>query len=91
MRLKWTLWDILGRFGGPYDEFGAFRLFSESLPTIFTHNQLIEKKRVPDGPQTHGPTDGQNPYRDGWTHLKTRMPTPTGQRIRFYNIHKMNG
>ena len=36
----WTLWDILGRFGRRLDEFGAFRLFSQSFPTIFSHNRL---------------------------------------------------
>ena len=57
MRLKWTFWDILGQFGRLYDDFGAFRLYSQ---TIFTHNRLIEKKGVPDGPtdpRTHGPTN----------------------------------
>ena len=35
--------DILGQFGRHFDELGAFRLFSQSFPTIFTRYQLIEK------------------------------------------------
>ena len=40
MRLKWAFWDILGQFGRPFDEFGPFRLFSQSFLTIFSHNRL---------------------------------------------------
>ena len=40
MRLKWAFWDILGQFGRLFDEFGAFRLFYQSFPTIFSHNRL---------------------------------------------------
>ena len=36
-----TFWDILGQFGRLFDEFEAFRLFSQSFPTIFSHNRLI--------------------------------------------------
>ena len=47
MSLKWTFWDIVGHFGTFGDnseEFGAFRLFSYSFPTIFFHNRLNEKQ-----------------------------------------------
>ena len=42
MHLKWTFWEILGHFRHfgtirmTFDEFGAFKLFSQSFPTIFT-------------------------------------------------------
>ena len=62
MRLKWTFWDIVGHFGTFWDivgqfgrllvEFGAFVFLP--FPTIFSHNRLIEKKRVTDRP-----TDGR--------------------------------
>ena len=35
-----TFWDILGQLGRLFDEFGAFRLFYQSFPTIFSHNRL---------------------------------------------------
>ena len=38
------------------DEFGAFRPFSFSFATIFSHNRLIEKNRVTDGRRTDGLT-----------------------------------
>ena len=52
-----TSWDILGQLGSLFDKFGASRLFSQSFPTVFSHNRLIEKKTC-DG-RTDGPTDGQ--------------------------------
>ena len=52
-----TFWDILGQLGSLFDKFGASRLFSQSFPTVFSHNRLIEKKTC-DG-RTNGPTDGQ--------------------------------
>ena len=55
-------WHILGQFGGHFDEFGAFRLFSPLFPTIFTRYRLIRKKRVTDGRtdrRTDVRTDGQ--------------------------------
>ena len=57
MCLKLTFWDILGQFGRLFDEFGAFSLFSQLFPTIFTNYWLIEK-RVMDR-QMDGQTDGQ--------------------------------
>ena len=49
MRLKWAFWDILRQFGRLFDEFGPFRLFYQSFPTIFSQNRLIKKKSVTDG------------------------------------------
>ena len=62
-------WHILGQFGGHFDEFGAFRLFSPLFPTIFTRYRLIRKKRVTDG-RTDGRTDRRTDVRtDGQTLL----------------------
>ena len=41
--------DILGQFGRFVEEFGAFRLFSQSFPTIFYHNLLIEQNAWQNG------------------------------------------
>ena len=43
MRLKWTFGVVLGQFGRLFDLFGASGPFSQSFPTIFSHNWLIEK------------------------------------------------
>ena len=46
-----TFWDISEKFGRLYDEFGAFRLFSQSFQSIFTHNRLMEKNLKSTGVQ----------------------------------------
>ena len=47
-----TFRDIPGHFRRLYDEFGAFGPSSQSLPTIFTHNRLIEKNASRTGGRT---------------------------------------
>ena len=69
-----TFLDILGQFVRLYDDIGAFRLFSQSFMTIFTHNRLIEKKAFQTDRRT-----------DGWTDGRTDIPS---YRIEFNWIEK---
>ena len=68
-----TFWDIWGQFRRLLDEFGTFRLFSQSFRTIFTGSL----KKTPSGrthettePRTDGRTDS---YKYAWTHNKIAL------------------
>ena len=54
-----TFWDISGQFGTIWKTLMSLEHldFSQSFPTMFTHNRLTEKK-MRSG-RTHGPTDGR--------------------------------
>ena len=69
MRLNWTFWENSEDYLTSLKHTVGFPSHFRPIPNIFSHNRLIEKKRVTDR-RTDGRADRPS-YRDAWTHLKT--------------------